>query len=159
MGGLGAYMIGCKSANSFAAVVPMCGDGSPVFSKLLARTACWFFHSRDDVCVPCSSTESVVAALRHEQDQQAREQRQQQEEGQQEALNEPATSAAHKEQAAVASCRLTLYDRSPAPNSFADCAWMDGHDCWSEAYETEELWMWLLQQRSVQWEEAQRRWI
>ena len=42
--------------------------------------------------------------------------------------------------------RVTLYEQSPAPDT-EGCLWMDGHNCWDEAYSTAALWQWLLTQR------------
>ena len=49
-----------------------------------------------------------------------------------EAVPNPAEAEAPM---SIPDVRLTLFETSPAPGSFASCAWMDGHDCWSEAYE------------------------
>ena len=64
MGGLGSYMLAARRPpsieaasltiaarlprhpESFAAVVPMCGGGKPLFASQLVRTPCWFFHSK-----------------------------------------------------------------------------------------------------------------
>ena len=81
--------------------------------------------AKDDVCVPVGETEAVVHAIQAEQT----------------ALREATATgavvapAASKAPMSIPDVRLTLFETSPAPGSFASCAWMDGHDCWSEAYE------------------------
>lgn len=78
-GGLGTYMLAARLAARsasphpsrlidtvlppFAAIVPVCGGGHPVFAKLLVTTPSWFWHAEDDVVVSVSDTDAIVNAL------------------------------------------------------------------------------------------------
>ena len=131
MGGLGAYMLAAKSPETFAAAVPMCGGGKSLFGMLLKDgPPCWFFHSRDDVAVAVKDTESIVEAITLAQ----------REQGTQNISGEPMSVAP----------RCTLYEHSPPPAD-PSCAWMDGHNCWDEAYSTPELWEWINVQKAPRW--------
>jgi predicted peptidase len=165
MGGLGAYMIAARSPGTFAAAVPMCGGGKPVFARLLVRTPMWFFHSRDDVCVPFADTAAVVEALQsaareakgdmlHDGNAQSAMQAGDAPGDGSMPPPPPVTSSVH------GGVRFTVYERSPAPSSFPTCSWMTGHDCWTEAYATPELWSWLARQRGAKdrVEAARARW-
>ena len=64
MGGLGSWVLAAKSrSNTFAAVSPMCGGGSPIYARLLKDTPIWFYHSAEDNVVGVEETEALYAAL------------------------------------------------------------------------------------------------
>jgi predicted peptidase len=63
-GGLGAWEIGAKHADRFAAIAPCCGWGDPdTLAPELAHTPCWAFHGEKDTAVNPSGTKNLVAAL------------------------------------------------------------------------------------------------
>ena len=64
MGGLGAWAWGAREPARFAAVVPLCGGGRPVFAPRLRATPCWFFHAADDAAIGVEETDALVEALR-----------------------------------------------------------------------------------------------
>ena len=96
-----------------------------MFARQLLRTPCWFFHSKDDVCIAASESIAIVDAIREAQRHEA-----------------DATGQLLEEFPEV---RCTLYEQSPAPGC-DDCRWMDGHNCWDQAHATPLLWEWLLSQ-------------
>ena len=66
MGGLGAWMMVARYPGKWAACVPMCGGGNPVYSRLAKDTPFWFFHSEDDNVIGVEETTKLVEALRAE---------------------------------------------------------------------------------------------
>ena len=63
MGGLGCWELGARRPDLFAALIPICGGGSPVYAPLLRHMPCWFFHSAEDNVVACADTDALVHAL------------------------------------------------------------------------------------------------
>ena len=66
MGGLGTWMLAARNPDMFAALVPICGGGSPVYARLVKHIPIHFFHSADDNVVAVEETDRLVAALRSE---------------------------------------------------------------------------------------------
>jgi predicted peptidase len=64
MGGLGTWMVGARNPERFAALVPICGGGKPLFAPLLRDKPIWFFHAANDLCVDVSESDRLVEALK-----------------------------------------------------------------------------------------------
>ena len=130
MGGLGAFTLGAefnrRSPPTFAAVVPICGGGRPLFAPLLARTPVWFFHAANDNAIAVSETDALVTAIRKAAAAAAAV------EGEEDRGD--AARAEHL-------CRYTRFERLDLPCCFAP---FEGHNSWDDAYACEELWSWLL---------------
>ena len=124
MGGLGAYALGAdlnrREPPLFAAVVPICGGGRPLYAPLLARTAMWFFHAANDNAVGVAETDALVSAVRRA------------------AMADGAAPEQAQER-----CRYTRFERLSLPSMFAP---FEGHNSWDDAYASEELWRWMLAQ-------------
>jgi dienelactone hydrolase len=132
MGGLGAYALGAdlnrREPPLFAAVVPICGGGRPLYAPLLARTAMWFFHAANDNAVGVVETDALVNAVR------------------QAAVADGAALEQAQER-----CRYTRFERLSLPSMFAP---FEGHNSWDDAYASEELWRWMLAQGCVPRDDA-----
>lgn len=108
MGGYGAWSLGMRYPDRFAAIVPICGGGSllpiivpaPGKESALKRLPVWAFHGAKDTVVPMEQSEALIQALK---------------------------------KLGNANTRLTIY-----PDA--------GHDAWTETYNNQELYDWLLQQ-------------
>lgn len=66
MGGLGCWMMCARNPGKWAASVPMCGGGNPVYAKLVKDVPMWFFHSEDDNVIGVEETTRLVEAIRAE---------------------------------------------------------------------------------------------
>jgi predicted esterase/SAM-dependent methyltransferase len=66
MGGLGCWMMCARNPGKWAAAMPMCGGGNPVYARLIKEVPFWFFHSEDDNVVGVEETTRLVDALRKE---------------------------------------------------------------------------------------------
>ncbi len=72
MGGFGAWSVGLRHPERFAAIVPICGGGRIADITTAARTqraalqslGVWAFHGARDVTVPLEESERMVVALR-----------------------------------------------------------------------------------------------
>ena len=72
MGGYGAWSVGLKNPERFAALVPICGGGLPADLNRLSREqkaaalrlGVWVFHGAKDPTVPLEESERMVAALK-----------------------------------------------------------------------------------------------
>ena len=143
----------------FAAVVPVCGGGRPLFAGLAAANCrrWWFFHARDDVVIGAEESEALATAIRsaasttgsrchgrahaatagaavegaHHRAARAGEVPA---EG---GVGEPPCGAEE-----AADVRCTVYATAPAPAT-RGCGWMGGHASWREAYAEPGLWDWL----------------
>jgi predicted peptidase len=67
MGGLGTWMLASRDPGRFAALVPICGGGSPVFAPLVKHIPCWFFHSSEDNVIGVEETDALVQAMQREE--------------------------------------------------------------------------------------------
>jgi predicted peptidase len=63
MGGLGSWMMGARHPDRFAAIVPMCGGGKPLYALKLTSVPFWFFHAENDNCIGVEETDALVDAL------------------------------------------------------------------------------------------------
>lgn len=65
-GGHGAWMIGARHPEIFAALAPVCGYGHPnTIAPRLKDRPVWAFHGEQDDVVPVDETKRMIAALRH----------------------------------------------------------------------------------------------
>lgn len=107
MGGEGAWYLGARCPERFAAVMPICAripqvEGFPEYVARLKHTPLWAFHGDTDTTNPTDHTIQMINAV----------------------------------QRAGGSPRLTIF-----PNT--------DHDCWSQVYDDEATWNWLLGQPSI----------
>jgi predicted peptidase len=64
MGGFGTWALAAYSPKRFAALVPICGGGEPIKTKLLPHVPTWVFHGAKDPVVPLARSEAMVDALK-----------------------------------------------------------------------------------------------
>ncbi|MFC1789949.1 right-handed parallel beta-helix repeat-containing protein [Patescibacteria group bacterium] len=63
MGGYGAWDMVTRFSNFFAAVVPICGAGSPNHANLIKDLPIWAFHGSSDGVVPVSGSREMIASI------------------------------------------------------------------------------------------------
>lgn len=64
MGGQGCWHLGADRPDLFAAVVPICGNGSaPVLAPRLTGIPIWAFHGADDRVIGVQGSRNLVAAI------------------------------------------------------------------------------------------------
>lgn len=64
MGGYGSWTLAARSADRFAAVVPVCGGGDIADAEKLKSLPIWVFHGDQDKAVPFSRSVEMVDAIR-----------------------------------------------------------------------------------------------
>lgn len=64
MGGYGSWLIAAQHPTRFAAVVPVCGGGSPDDASKLKDTPIWAFHGDADKAVPVARSRQMVEAIK-----------------------------------------------------------------------------------------------
>lgn len=64
MGGSGAWALGCRYPERFAAIAPICGDGERFLADRLKNVPVWAFHGARDPVVPLRASEEMVDALK-----------------------------------------------------------------------------------------------
>lgn len=64
MGGFGTWSLAAFSPDRFAALVPICGGGDPMFARRISHVAVWVFHGAKDPTVPLERSEKMVEALK-----------------------------------------------------------------------------------------------
>jgi predicted peptidase len=64
MGGFGTWSLAMSTPRRFAAVVPICGGGDPIWARQLAGIPIWVFHGAKDPTVPLARSEQMVEALK-----------------------------------------------------------------------------------------------
>ncbi len=64
MGGFGAWELGCRDPERFAAVVPICGGGDERWAHRLAGVPVWAWHGAADDTVPPVRSRAMIAAIR-----------------------------------------------------------------------------------------------
>lgn len=62
-GGFGAWRMAIQYPDLFAAVVPICGGGTPTYASRLKDVPVWAFHGARDRVVPLSNSVEMVEAL------------------------------------------------------------------------------------------------
>jgi predicted peptidase len=63
MGGFGTWSLAAASPERFAAIIPICGGGSPKSAAKLKDLPIWVFHGGKDTTVRPALSESMVKAL------------------------------------------------------------------------------------------------
>ena len=64
MGGFGTWELATKYPKRFAAIVPICGGGEPLFARAIAHLPIWVFHGAKDDVVPLEYSQRMVKALK-----------------------------------------------------------------------------------------------
>jgi predicted peptidase len=64
LGGQGAWFLGARAPERFAALVPICGRSNPEAAERLKGLPTWVFHGADDEVVPLNESEKMAQALR-----------------------------------------------------------------------------------------------
>ena len=62
-GGFGTWRMAIQHPEMFAAIVPICGGGTPSYAHWLKDVPVWAFHGVKDRVIPLSSTVAMVEAL------------------------------------------------------------------------------------------------
>ena len=63
MGGYGTWALAAAHPEKFAAIVPICGGGSPEDAAKLKDLPIWIFHGAKDNAVPLARSEEMVKAI------------------------------------------------------------------------------------------------
>lgn len=63
MGGYGAFDLGCRHPEWFAALLPVCGGGDEHQAHRLARLPTWVWHGDQDRAVPVERSRQMVEAI------------------------------------------------------------------------------------------------
>jgi len=64
MGGYGAWDLGTRYPEKFAAIAPLCGGGIPYLTYRIKDKPIWVFHGAKDTAVPISESQRMVDALK-----------------------------------------------------------------------------------------------
>jgi predicted peptidase len=64
MGGFGTWSWAQTSPDKFAAIIPICGVGTPEQACVLKKMPVWAFHNADDTIVAVSGSREMVNALK-----------------------------------------------------------------------------------------------
>ncbi len=63
MGGFGTWSLAAATPERFAALVPICGGGDPIWARRISHIPVWVFHGAKDSVVPLERSERMVEAL------------------------------------------------------------------------------------------------
>ena len=64
IGGFGSWEMAARHPKTFAAVIPICGGGSPENAKKLTEIPIWNWHGTEDQAVPISKSNEMVEAIK-----------------------------------------------------------------------------------------------
>jgi predicted peptidase len=64
MGGFGTWELAIRNPKRFAAIVPICGGGEPIFTREITHLPVWVFHGAKDDVVPLEYSQRMVKALK-----------------------------------------------------------------------------------------------
>ncbi len=64
MGGFGTWELAIRNPKRFAAIVPICGGGEPLFTREITHLPVWVFHGAKDDVVPLKYSSRMVKALK-----------------------------------------------------------------------------------------------
>jgi predicted peptidase len=64
MGGFATWELAIRNPKRFAAIVPICGGGEPLFMPDIAHLPVWVFHGAKDEVVPLEYSQRMVKALK-----------------------------------------------------------------------------------------------
>ncbi|NQT03598.1 MAG: prolyl oligopeptidase family serine peptidase [Planctomycetes bacterium] len=65
MGGFGTWSLASAYPERFAAIAPICGEGSRIMALKLKDIPAWVFHGAKDRVVPLEKSEEMVNAIRN----------------------------------------------------------------------------------------------
>jgi predicted peptidase len=64
LGGYGTWSIAAAYPDRWAAIVPVCGGGSPKTAEKIKDIPCWCFHGDADTAVPVQRSRDMIDALK-----------------------------------------------------------------------------------------------
>ena len=64
MGGFGTWSLAAYQPDRFAALVPICGGGEPIMTRLFRPIPAWVFHGAKDPVVPLERSTIMVEAMK-----------------------------------------------------------------------------------------------
>jgi predicted peptidase len=64
MGGFGTWSLAAAQPDMWAAIVPICGGGSPADAEKIKNIPCWCFHGDADTSVPVQRSRDMIEALK-----------------------------------------------------------------------------------------------
>ncbi|WP_391559084.1 chitobiase/beta-hexosaminidase C-terminal domain-containing protein [Robertmurraya sp.] len=64
-GGFGTFNLNIRYPDLFAAMVPIAGGGDPAQASKLVNKPIWAFHAVDDIIIPVSYSQNIVAAIQN----------------------------------------------------------------------------------------------
>jgi predicted peptidase len=64
MGGTGVWLLAAAFPDLFAAMIPICGRGTPTLAARLKHIPIWAFHGEADSVVPADESRRMTAALK-----------------------------------------------------------------------------------------------
>ncbi|MHC4864851.1 MAG: carboxylesterase family protein [Planctomycetota bacterium] len=64
MGGGGTWYLACEYPDTFAAIAPICGWGTPSKAASLKNVPVWAFHGAEDKTIPVKHSEEMVQAVK-----------------------------------------------------------------------------------------------
>ncbi len=64
MGGFATWELAIRNPKRFAAIVPICGGGEPIFTREITHLPVWVFHGAKDEVVPLEYSQRMVKALK-----------------------------------------------------------------------------------------------
>lgn len=64
MGGFGTWSLAAATPDRFAALVPICGGGDPIWARRFQHIPIWVFHGAKDPVVPLDRSTRMVEALK-----------------------------------------------------------------------------------------------
>jgi predicted peptidase len=64
MGGFGTWSLAAAHPDRWAAIVPICGGGSPATAEKIKDIPCWCFHGDADPTVKVSQSRTMIEALK-----------------------------------------------------------------------------------------------
>lgn len=64
MGGAGTWYLACEYPDTFAAIAPICGWGTPSKAASLKNVPVWAFHGAEDKTIPVKHSEEMIQAVK-----------------------------------------------------------------------------------------------
>ncbi len=101
MGGYGTWNLATRHPKKFAALVPLCGGGTPYLTALIKDIPIWVFHGAKDGAVDIGESQRMVDSLKEN---------------------------------GSSKVKFTIYPEA-------------GHNCWTETYNNQQLYTWMLEQK------------
>jgi predicted peptidase len=69
MGGFGTWALAGYTPHRFAAIIPICGGGEPLLTRVFKHTPVWAFHGGKDPIVPVKRSKELIDALQKSDDE------------------------------------------------------------------------------------------